>query len=332
MRSTTFTALAVAVALLAACGGGGGSAGDPLGPAETLRLNGSNYVLAAQEALASTTFVADTGDRVGVLQDGGARAQLAARLALLGRQGARQAALRQRAAASQSLTEACSGGGTVTITANDANNSGTLDAGDSFSLAFAACNEDGMVLGGSMSAGVTALTGDVDSAVYTLGLAITLSSFTAQDSSGQSTGNGRLDLNLASTARYTSTTQIAVSAGFSLTETASGNTTTRSLSGFALREQITPVGSSAYTSSVSAEGTLVSSALSSRSITLATPTAFVRSSAQAYPASGRLTISGGSGSQARVTALDSTSVQIELDADGDGSYETSTTRAWSALI
>ena len=63
-------------------------------------------------------------------------------------------------------------------------------------------------------------------------------------------------------------------------------------------------------------------------VDIVTNTPFQIGSADQWPSTGQMTITGASGSKARVTAFSNTQYTLEVDADGDDVYELTTTEDW----
>ncbi|MBI5258762.1 MAG: hypothetical protein HY855_19815 [Burkholderiales bacterium] len=322
-------------AMLAACGGGGSSTGDtPGGQGGPLSLNATNYTLAVQEALASASFVSDTGS-LAVAADAQPSAQGAWFAQVLGQLRKAPGWLANMpvlvTGATQSVTQRCPGGGTLAIESNDANGNRIVDAGDSASITATACTIDGETISGRMAMTFTSVTGDPStSSVFSLAATVSLTDFSARDSSGATTGNGSMSVNMASTGLNAATVTV-VATSLSIRASYGSTQYTRSMTNFTVREVLTPVGSG-YRSALTIDGSLSSSALGSSSITVSTVNPIVQTSTQVAPASGQVLISGANGSKVRATVVAGGSVQIELDADGNGSYESSTTKLWRDLV
>ncbi len=321
------------MAALTACGGGGGgSGGNPPGfTTGPLAITASNYVQAGQEAMSSAYFLLDTGDFATAAQlsvDTGPMRFSRAQIAQLSRWFA--TATRVATGVTQTSTEACSGGGSVTVTVNDVNGNDKLDVGDGANLVANSCAFGSEFVSGEMTVLVTTLTGNLDTTVYKVSMSITMNNLVISSAAGSNTATGRMEFGEESIGLNNTITTLGVSS-LSATASFAGSSSTRTLSDFTLREALTPSGLGPVRS-LSVTGTLASSALDSKSIALSTVSPFVRSNTARYPASGQALITGANGSKARLTAQSATTVFIEVDADGNGSYETSATRLWSQLL
>lgn len=320
------------LAMVAGCGGGGGDAGGtppPLG-GRLLSIGPDNYVAAAQEALGSAAFVGDTSRLAIAAQVADDSVLMASALAQLRRWPARLAAVpRLASGVVLTETEACPGGGRMTLTFDDRNGNGDVDAGDSLATVFENCVAEGVRLGGRLAMRMDALSGNFDGLVYSATLTMTLDNFSASVGGVDTAGSGEMRITDTSRALNDSTTTLAIA---SLTSSANlgGTTVTRRLTDFSYSIERRPAGNS-YTETSTFGGTIVSTRLSEREINVSTPVPLVRPAAAPYPISGQVLAAGSNGSRVRVTAQNSAQVLIELDADGNGSYETSTTRPWSEM-
>ena len=118
---------------------------------------------------------------------------------------------------------------------------------------------------------------------------------------------------------------------FAVSRTYAGVTSSQTLTKYDTSLKVSPAGSGTNWAS-SVRGTLTSSTIDSKAVSIDTPTPFVRSGNQAYPASGQAIIIGAAGSKVQVTAINATTVKIELDADGNGTYETTVSKPWREIL
>lgn len=320
------------VTLLAACGGGGGSSSvnNPQA-AGALLITASNYQAVAQESMSSAYYLLQSTSLVTGVQVASDRVLLSFGLAQLPKFNQWFAAApRLVTGATTTQTNSCSGGGSMSVSVTDVNGNQQVDAGDSVSMNLANCNEGGLSMNGSMAASFTALTGSLDSNVYSATMTMSFTNLTAGTSAGSATGNGSINLALSSTAVNNSRVDLTV-ASFATSDNYGGVSSTRSLQDFMISDTRTPSGLG-FLSSTSIAGTLTSSALESRPFTLSTVAPLLRYSSESYPSSGQLKAVGMNGSQVRFTAQSLTNVLIELDADGNGIYEASVIKAWLDLL
>ena len=317
--------------ILLGCGGGGGDAGTPgLPSAGALALDGSNYVTAAQVAVSSAAYLSDSSRLVVAAQTGGSGASSRAALAQVDHIAARFAlAPRLLTGAVANFNENCSGGGTISISVNDQNNNGNFDAGESMSMTFLSCVEDGMTINGGLDMVLSALTGVFDSSNYSATLTMTLKNLSATDATGTETGNGQLVIKV-SAAGVNNETATVEAPTLTTSGTLGGVAVSSTLTAYTLTLAHTPVGAG-YTESLSVAGTLGGSTLGGKTITISTSTAIVRDWNAQLPRTGLVLVKGASGSQLRISVQAGGSVLIELDADGNGAYETSVTKTWAQL-
>ncbi|WP_137895613.1 hypothetical protein [Ramlibacter sp. 2FC] len=324
-----------ACAALVACGGGGGGSAESPAPPSTggpLAVTGANYVVVAQESLASSALLSDAAS----LATG---AQAAHPQALIGFAQSQSIHIKgwfgqttpQATGAVYEETGECSSG-SYSIAINDANGNGLPEAGDSVSLSYSNCSLGGSVYNGSLSFSIDSLSGSLDGFPHEARMTVGFNHLTVQNSLLTSTANGAVAMHVMAAAENDLSIRLTTAPSFTESSTTGGATYSRQLSGYTVAETLTPAGATAYSSSVTLDGSLSSSALEGRSVSIATQQAFVRNSSDLYPSSGQATATGASGGQVRITVLDHSAVWIEMDANGDGSYEASTTRLWSELV
>jgi hypothetical protein len=318
--------------LLAACGGGGGDSGDPLSPSATpLALTTANYQAVAQESVSSANFLVSTAEIVTGAQFASDRVLLAfarAQAAKLARWFG--TAPKWVVGATLTQTEACSGGGSLTVSVDDKNGNQDLDAGESATIVAAQCVEAGASMNGSIAMTVNTLTGDASGDVYAMSVSMTLTSLTATLSGGTVSGSGAMGIDFAFSAANAGTVALTVDS-LSVSGTFNNVAYTRSLKDFKISETRTASGFG-YMSSSLVSGTFSSSGLESKTVTLSTVQAIVQQSSSDYPSSGQILATGLNGSKARITVQSESSVLIELDANGDNAYEESVAKPWNELL
>jgi hypothetical protein len=222
-----------------------------------------------------------------------------------------------------SETFLCTGGGSLTVTFNDADNDDELSTGDSGTFAFANCVEDGVSVNGAFSIYGLVVSGTSTSPAQTVGATVAFSNFQFNDGVDIGSVNGDLSLQVAATRSATTNYSITI-AGSQLAMTLNG--ANRVLSNYAANLAINGA-TSGYQYGLSA--TLAGAGLPG-SITMNTPSPFV-GILGGYPASGTMVIGGAGNSSLRLIANSATSVTIQTDANGDGNYEASTTMTWAQL-
>ena len=292
---------------LAACGGGGGDSGTgttPINPVgDPLAITSANYLLAAHEGLSAGFSLLNLTDLAGA--------------------GFTTVLL-------PSGTYTCDNGvGTISVSTVDADNNGVPSTGDTETLVMTGCQIDNAIFNGTLGFAPTNWPTSV-TYPYTRSLALTYSNVTIQSGTVATSANGTLGLDTTVRGVNDQTSHVTA-ASFRASATSATESFSRTLTNFVLDEVRTPSGAS-YVSAIMASGTVTSTALGGKSVAVATLVPFVGNTSQTFPSSGQARVSGLAGSQVRVTALDSTTLQLELDADGNGLYETLTTAPWSSMV
>jgi hypothetical protein len=238
---------------------------------------------------------------------------------------------------------------------NDVNNNQILDAGDAFTIVALNCAYSGASLNGTMGFVLNSYSGDiVNSDVYSLNMAMTLTNLAATDATGTVTANASMNAILVSTGFNNSVFTINTS-NYAMTSVRAGVTYNRTLTGFTSTLTTTPtapVPPGGFSESLTANGTISSSGLDNHSVVFATVTPFVQYRVNdpnnpdagmfsQYPISGSATITGASGSRIALTVQDNNLAQpasvdkevlVELDADGNNTPETSKRMLWTDLL
>lgn len=325
--------LVAASALLVACGGGSDPAlsGSTPAAATQATLTLANYVVVAQETLSSSAYLADATGLVTGAQVSDSEALIRfgqGQLSKLPRWLADAPV--QAVGAVQSQTENCAGGGMLTVSANDANGNLLADAGDSVSLTASNCSFDGQLLNGQLVLTINSVTGNPDHFPYSLTVTLGFNNLTAQSSSLRTVGNGSVALSIHARAANNQSLALRTSS-LSLSSTYGATTYSKTLNGHETSVELIPAGAG-FTTTTSVNGMLSSSAFESKSVSIATLAPFARTSAQTYPSSGQLVITGAAGGRVRVTGVSATTLLIELDADANGSYENSTSKLWREML
>lgn len=323
-----------AALVLAGCGGGGGGSPDPSVPGP-VAITAANYPLVAQESVSTALAVTDSALALDVLAGAQvSRAHLAldfARAQVHRLPAWFAAAPRLVVGATTTTTVECQTG-TMDVTINDVNNNEQPDAGDSFLLVARNCGYTGSSLNGSLAFTLNSVTGNLDTDVYSIAMAMTLTNLTVTDATGSITSNASMTASIASTGFNSSNFTINTS-NYSMASTRANVSYTRTLTNFSAAQTITPLEFSAYRFAITANGTITSSGLDGKSVVFTTVTPFASTSAQPLPTSGQATATGAGGSKIRLTAGQADNkVLVELDADGNGSYEASHLKSWAELL
>jgi hypothetical protein len=213
-------------------------------------------------------------------------------------------------------TSQCSGGGTVTVRIDDADNNQALSPGDSVRMTFFNCVEEGLTSNGILAFKFTLVTD------ASLGGAATFSDFVVNDGTDVIGANGGFDLTITENAGVSEVYEIA------------GDKLVSSLNG----DQHTLTGFTGAATKAFGAGTVtytfrgrVSDSSNNIAVDADTISAFVTQSADDYPGSGSLRSIGAGNSQALLETLSSTLVRISADPEGDGSFTTPVVWSWSAL-
>ena len=229
-------------------------------------------------------------------------------------------------------TTACAVSGTLTISVNDADNSGTLNGGDSIGFAFAACKPTATeMINGSMTLTVTTASANAVAG------ALSFAALGATGPDGSFSINGSVSLSYTEVGTL-ATYQMVIGAGGLSTAVVTPQYSDTLTLGGGFEQTVTydsaalPPGSTvAGLGTARVNGTISATSLGG-TVTLATTAPFQQYEIDAYPRAGQLRASGANGSAVRLTALSATTVRIELDANGDGTYEQSREVPWAALI
>ena len=322
--------------LLSACGGGGGGGGavtEPLPARQPLAITSSNYQTVAAQSVGTGSYMKDAGTST-VL---GVEAQaLPQPLWLAQREALRLAARFSQAqgtvvvqGATRTVVQPCSLGGSIEVTLVDANGNQNLDAGDSMSLKASACRDTDGTLDGTMDYSLKTVSGTFGADQYSATVSAKLTNLRVTSSAGSISGQGEFQMTITATAANTTSVALTIPSLVTSGTGASGSFQT-TLTSFSLSVNTVPSGAG-YRSTLSFGGTVNSTVLESRDITLSTPVALVQESIGSYPTSGQILAKGANGSQVRVTAQPEGKALVELDANGDNAFETSTTKNWTDL-
>lgn len=329
-----YIAMVLGTSFLAACGGGGGGGSAAAVATPTAVLNSSNQNLAAQDTStasflpllgAQTLTGAQTTDE-SVLFD-----IARAHMDKLSIYMADAQANNTLTGVVHSQSVACSSGGSLTVSANDADNNGAASAGDSVTISSNNCAETFGTISGSLGFAIHSVSGTFSSTNYSAAMTMTFGNFSVTSPQFSAQVNGDMSFSITANGVNTSSATIS-SSSLAVSGTYAGVTRTRSLANYSATFARTPSPTYTYTTSYAVSGLLTSSSLSSQAIAFSTPTPIVTRYTDHYPSSGVLLITGASNSKVRLTALSNTQVSEELDANGDGTYESNTTVNWNTLM
>ena len=316
--------------VLSACGGGGGSDGAPApAPVSTMSvITTANANKVAGNAYVGTTVISESssslsGILTGVSVGGANVGVVTPALELIWRAYPR---VKAQLLTGVTLTEACSGGGSIVIEAN-LRNEQMASNGDTIKMTANNCVEDGDTLNGSLATTLSNITGDVfNSSNWSATLDTTFTNFGV--TSGGDTVNVNGDMKIALTQTNSSTNSVSLS-GKSLQTATRRNGAT--LGTFALTD---------YSMTGSTRGTTVTSAtnfaMSGSTNTLGQFSYSVRNiqpfvSNGAMPSAGSLIVNGAS-SSVTLTVVSTGSVRLDFSAKGDGVITQTSNSSWMELL
>ncbi|MFC5477487.1 hypothetical protein [Massilia suwonensis] len=324
--------------VLSGCGGGGGSSGTTTGagagapvatPVSTLSsVTTANATQVAASAYASSVALSDSSAPVnglltGVSIDGARAGAVAPVLSLVRKVYPRTTPLLTGVV----MTEACTGGGTMTVDAN-LRNQQTISNGDTLKITANNCVEDGVVINGSMSIAMSNITGDiVNSYNWSATLDTTFSNFTARSGNETAGIGGDMKIAMAQTSMSNSTINVS-GKSLQLVEQRNGLTLgTYTLSNYTMNETVNGAAvSSAASFSIAGN----SSGLGQFSYTVKNLQPFV-SIGMGNPSSGSLIVNGAS-SSVTLTSASTSSVRLEYSAKGDGVITQISNLSWAELL
>ncbi|MGL6111536.1 MAG: hypothetical protein ACRC2B_15710 [Rubrivivax sp.] len=213
-------------------------------------------------------------------------------------------------------TFACAGGGTVTELFDDADSNGEESIGDSLTLTFVNCVEEGQTANGVLSFKLTLVSAN------SIGGQSTFGNFVLSDGTDVIRANGGFNLIVTENAGVSEVYEIA---GDSLTSSLNGDEHT--LTGFTGSAATDfALGNVTYTFKGGVADTSNGIAVNAETVS-----AFVARLADDHPGSGTLISAGAGKSQALLEVLSSTLVRISADPEGDGSFTAPVEWSWSGL-
>lgn len=228
-----------------------------------------------------------------------------------------------------------SGGGTAgtyKIDWNDADNSNSITAADTFDITFSKCYSstdkqtvDGKITLSKMTVSGVATPGTT-STTYSLDATVALSTLSMTDASGTETLNGQFEL-----------TNKSQDGGVNVQETITGSSLSDASSKVTLTiENFSLAGTdntNTQTYSYSGKGRMNDSALSGYiDFQISTSSPFTGSDNDAYPSQGKMTVTGANNSSVTLTAVDNTTVALAVDSNGDGQVDSTSNVAWSTIL
>jgi hypothetical protein len=334
MKRHTLSLAIASSMVLSACGGGGGSSGGSTSPAPVQTSNLTPITAANSGKAAASGYTANnlingssssvTGVLTGVSIAGTGISAVAPVVNLVKRTFGQGSV---PMLAGVTLSQPCSGGGTIAIDAT-LRNTQALSNGDTMTVTAQNCVEAGNNLNGRMSITFSDVSGDImNTWVGAATMNTSLTNFSIASGGETATLNG--DMKIAMTSTSATSNSITISgkslqtseqkagatvatltlADYSLTGSTNGATTT-SAANFSLSGNANGLGQFAYT--------------------VKSLQPFV-SVGTAMPSSGALIINGAA-SSVTVNALGNSGVRLDYSAKGDGTVTQSTTLSWADFI
>jgi hypothetical protein len=331
MKTAYSLAAAGCVLVLSACGGGGGSGGANTPPAQTSTLStitaadaaraASNGYAAGNVISQSSSSLTDvvTGVNVAPPGVGAVTPVLGLVKQAYGRQGA-------NLLTGVTVSDSCSGGGTVTIEAT-LRNQATLSNGDTLTMTAFNCVESGTTMNGALSITVSNVSGDViNSTTGAVTLDTRFNNFKVASGSTTDTLNGDMKIGLTATSATDATVAIS-GASLLATEQRSGATVaTWTLTSYSVAASVHgTTASSAASFSVSGNA----NGLGQFAYTVKNLQPFVGTTT-GLPASGSLIVNG-AGSSVTATVVPN-GVRVDYSAKGDGVVTQTSTLSWSDFL
>jgi hypothetical protein len=334
MKHRTFFLAIASTLVLGACGGGGGDTGTAAGssPVQTSALTpitAANANKTASNAYSANDLISNssspaTGILTGVSIGGTGISAVSPVLTLVKR------AVGQGSSpllTGVTMTDACSGGGSLSIDAN-LRNAQTISTGDSMTLTARNCVEGGNNLNGTLTIAFSGVSGDlVNSSTGAATLDTRFTSFSVASGNETASINGDMKIALNLTSATSSSVTIS---GKSLqtTEQQSG----AAVASLTLSDYSLTGSTNGMTTTSAASFTLSGNAnsLGQFAYTVKNIQPFVRIGT-AMPSSGSLIVNGAA-SSVTLTAVSASSVRLDYSAKGDGTITQSTTLSWSEFV
>jgi hypothetical protein len=330
MKNTYSLAVVGCALVLSACGGGGGGGGTGSAPvqaslstiaaADAPKVAGNGYAAGTVISQSSTSLAGIvTGVSVAPAGVSAVSPVLDLVKQAYGKSGA-------GLLTGVTLSDSCTGGGTVTIDAN-LHNQNTLSNGDTLTMTALNCTEDGATLNGKVSITVSGVSGDViNSPTGGVTLATQFNGFAVASGSTSATLTGDMKIGVTVTSNVDATFAIS-GASLLVTEQRSGATVaSRTLTDYAMTGSVhgtTVSAAASFSVSGNANG------LGQFAYTVKNLQPFVTTTT-GMPTSGSLIVNG-AGSSVTATVV-SNGVRIDYSAKGDGVVTQTSTLSWSDFL
>jgi hypothetical protein len=221
------------------------------------------------------------------------------------------------------VTEACDGGGSVTISGNLAN-PGTLTVGDTLTLQFNNCDDnDGNVLNGRLDLVIRAVQGDPNSDVFLVTADTDFTSLTVNDGTDTFSADGSVTVTLDSLA-FPVIAQMLSGSSFTLSGAGESYTLSNFTQTLTVDTGIVP-----DTKVAEASGTLASQVLDGK-VDYET-TVPIQATGDLDPEAGEILITGADNTTVTIVIENVDSVRLDIDSDGDGIVDDVQFTTWAAL-
>ncbi len=218
------------------------------------------------------------------------------------------------------------GKGSVSVAFIDADNSGTVSTGDSFTLTFTNCLENTLqtTLGGAMVLSNLNVTGDpkMPGSAWSISASFSFNALTYSDPSLTESISGGLAFSISTTDSAVFTGTIDVT---SLSGQFNGETETLSNISYTFSSDDNTL---VYT--LATTGGKYGSSLLGGSVSIETIT-HLSGTDPNNPDTGVMKFVGANNTSITLTALDSINVQLDVDTDGDGATDQTIATTWAAL-
>lgn len=333
------------VLLVAGCGGGDGysaTSGGTTIPTAAVQITPTNAPAVAKGAVTPAQGMAKTGGGmagvVGVVAQTSGRSRSVLEISLAEFNRARGLKFPPVVAgAIASLSLPCTTSGTVSVSFQDTNSTGTFDVGDIMTMAFNNCVEPDPVTGnlstsnGSATFAITSASGALGMGItpFSAEFTLTFNNFTSKDIATNLTEAINGDISFSTTDDGTSTTGTMSGTSLRMDSSADGAFLLTYYS-ISFTEANVPTTTTPYSFSVSMT---IASTVANGSVTVATTTPFT-GQGDGDPSAGQMVITGANGSTLTLTALpDGVTVQMVVDQDGAGTTPpvNLTDTTWTAI-
>lgn len=222
-------------------------------------------------------------------------------------------------------TQFCLFSGTRLVTVDDRNGNRAFDTGDSGVIEYKNCNDGGGTVNGTMSMAVNALTGDLDTKVYSADFNAVFTNYQVKGSAESVIMNGASRVFLESTAEAVTKTRFSTDS-FKMNGTRGPSDFARVFTSFESMHVRMLDSASRYSETATISGSLNSTYLNSLTVQTTTVSPLITSPSGLV--SGELRITGAANTTVRVTADAAGKAAIALDTNGDGVSEATKTASW----